>query len=671
MDEMDTPEQERRWLPRIPNFALIAGGILILAALALGLAVSDARSQRKVAAGWERQTFEVLIETRDLLSALQNVETGQRGYLLTGEQRYLEPYNAGLAAVPRELKRLQFMVQDNPAQRASLSRLSDVIDQRLELLRWGISLKRSGDGEGATQLVASGRGKVLMDEARIILAGINRTETALLGERTAENDRLSRQSDLLVVGLLVLILGMAGFGILTLVAAARAHGKAELLEVEQAAAQRLREADAAAARSAALLNEQLEAKVAARTQELETALGVLRKEVEERESAEAQVRQMQKIESIGQLTGGIAHDFNNMLAVVLGSLEIVKRRIHSDPERAIIAAENAEEGARRAATLTARLLAFSRQQPLAPEPVDANKLVSGMSELLRSTIGEQVEIETVLAGGLWKTHIDTPQLENAILNLCVNARDAMPEGGKLTIETHNCHLDENYAANNPDVDAGEFVLVCVSDTGTGMAPDVIERSFDPFYTTKEVGKGTGLGLSQVYGFVKQSGGHIKIYSEDNEGTTIKLYLPRYFGSAKAGDRSASNDGENWPQAKPGEVVLVVEDEDQVRNVSTEQLRDLGYNVLEASDGAAALALLTENEQVDLIFTDIVMPGMTGRVLADEAVKLRADVKILYTTGYTRNAVVHNGVLDPGTEFIAKPYTGAALANKVRSVLDGK
>ena len=918
MEQVVAADDNRRWVSQIPNFALIAGCILVLAAIALGLAVSDARSQRRVAADYERTTFEILIGTRDVLGALQDAETGQRGYILTGEQQYLEPYNSGVLAIPRKLERLRTMVQNNAAQQASMGRLATIIDQRLELLRSGISLKRNGDNDGATQLVVSGRGRLLMDEARFILAGINRSETALLAERTAQNDRLSRQSDLLVVGLLVLILAMAAFGILTLVAAARVQTRSALLEAEQAAALRLRAADAAAAGSAAFisaigdaipdliyakdregrmlyanastlavighpwdavvgkltadfnknaeeaakidandaevmaaggtqvmdeiytdstgrarlfrstktpirdidgqitglagvtidvtaersamadlkaseerfrslsdtvpafifitddngevtytnsafqgytgktsdellgmgwvrtvkredreipqnawnvavgneqpfsaeyrfqsqagefrcfmcratpvrdaagqirqwvgtcsdvqdaidarraaetLNEELEAKVAIRTAELQSALAALQSEVADRENAEAQVRQMQKIESIGQLTGGIAHDFNNMLAVVLGSLEIVKRRIESDPKRAMMAVGNAEEGARRAAVLTARLLAFSRQQPLAPEPVDANKLVSGMSTLLRSTIGEQIEIETVLVGGLWKTYIDPPQLENAILNLCVNARDAMPDGGKLTIETHNCHLDENYAAENVEVETGQFVLVCVSDMGTGMQPEVKERAFDPFYTTKEVGKGTGLGLSQAYGFVKQSGGHIKIYSEDGEGTTIKLYLPRYFGGAKAAKRGSAKDSKKLPQARAGEVILVVEDEDQVRHVSTEQLRDLGYSILEANTGAAALQLLSENQRVDLIFTDIVMPGMTGRVLADEAVKLRADIKILYTTGYTRNAVVHNGVLDYGTEFIAKPYTGAALANKVRAVLD--
>ncbi len=428
--------------------------------------------------------------------------------------------------------------------------------------------------------------------------------------------------------------------------------------------------DAIDARQAAeQLNDNLEAKVAERTEELKGALETLRLEVSEREKAEAQVRQMQKIESIGQLTGGIAHDFNNMLAVVLGSLELVKRRLLNDPDKAMLSIEHAEEGAKRAAQLTARLLAFSRQQPLAPEPVNANMLVSSMSEMLRQTIGEHVEIETVLAGGLWKTHIDAPQLENAIVNLCVNARDAMGEGGKLTIETHNCHLDENYAVNNPEVTAGQYVLVSVTDSGTGMPQEVMDRAFDPFYTTKEVGKGTGLGLSQVFGFVKQSGGHIKIYSELDEGTTVKLYLPRYFGKEKALMAPSPAGRGEFPSAKTGETILVVEDDVQVRKVSMQLVRDLGYEVIEATNGAEALDLLGKAGRVDLIFTDIVMPGMTGRVLAEKAVELRDTIKILYTTGYTRNAVVHNGVLDPGTEFIAKPYTAAALATKLRTVLD--
>lgn len=428
-----------------------------------------------------------------------------------------------------------------------------------------------------------------------------------------------------------------------------------------------------ARRALETMNEGLETKVTARTSELQAAIETLRLEVAEREKAEAQVRQMQKIESIGQLTGGIAHDFNNMLAVVLGSLEIVKRRLTSDPEKALKSVEHAEEGARRAAQLTSRLLAFSRQQPLAPEPVNVNRLVSGMSELLRQTIGEQIEVETVLAGGLWRTHIDAPQLENAILNLCVNGRDAMQGdevggGGKLTIETHNCHLDDAYSADHAGVAEGQYVLVSVTDSGTGMAPDVIERAFDPFYTTKEVGKGTGLGLSQVFGFVKQSGGHIKIYSEIGQGTTVKLYLPRYFGKDEVAEIAKANPGE-WPTAKPGETILVVEDDAHVRQVSVQLIRDLGYEVIEVASGPQALERLAGDERIDLVFTDIVMPGMTGRVMADEAAKLRDGLKILYTTGYTRNAVVHNGVLDPGTEFLAKPYTASALAAKLRAVLD--
>lgn len=279
-------------------------------------------------------------------------------------------------------------------------------------------------------------------------------------------------------------------------------------------------------RAAEEMAQRLEAKVTERTAELASALSSLQIEMAEREQVEAQVRQMQKIESLGQLTGGIAHDFNNMLAVVLSSLEIVKRRLTSDPDKALAAADNAEQGAKRAAQLTARLLAFSRQQPLAPEAVDANQLVRGMSELLHTTIGGQVRIETIFADDLWPCFIDASQLENAVLNLCVNARDAMPDGGMLTIETHNCEFDDEFAATHDGIQAGQYVLVLVGDTGSGMPADVIERAFDPFFTTKEVGKGTGLGLSQVHGFVRQSGGYIKIESEVGSGTKVKLYLPR-------------------------------------------------------------------------------------------------------------------------------------------------
>jgi len=409
----------------------------------------------------------------------------------------------------------------------------------------------------------------------------------------------------------------------------------------------------------------LERQVVARTAELENANRTLIAEMSSRQDAEQQVRQLQKMEAIGHLSGGIAHDFNNMLAVVMSALSMVERRLAKGEKDYDKYLAMARDGATRAANLTRRLLAFSRQQALAPTPVDANKMVSGMSDLLRRTLGATIKLETVLAGGLWLIHVDSNQLESAILNLAVNARDAMREDGRLTIETANYLLDESYARQHGDVPPGQYVLIAVTDTGAGMAPEVIARAFDPFFTTKEVGKGTGLGLSMVYGFVKQSGGHVKIYSEPGQGTSIKIYLPRFYGAEDAPDeraeRVAKHDGQ-------GELVLVVEDEESVRILTVDSLRELGYQVIEAGSAAAALRELDANPRIALLFTDIVMPDMNGRKLADEAVKRRPDLRVIYTTGFTRNAVVHNGVLDPGVNFLPKPFTLQQLGEKVREVL---
>jgi signal transduction histidine kinase/CheY-like chemotaxis protein len=409
------------------------------------------------------------------------------------------------------------------------------------------------------------------------------------------------------------------------------------------------------------LNAELEARVAERT-------AALTNEMAERTAAEAQLRQMQKMESIGQLTGGIAHDFNNMLAIVIGSLDLARRRLSgAEHPQVTQCLNNAREGAQRAAVLTARLLAFSRQQPLAPQLLDPNKLVGGISELLRRTLGENIHVETVLAGGLWRTFADPAQLESAIINLAINARDAMPTGGKLTIETANSDLDERYARAHAEVEPGQYVLISVSDTGTGMAPEVVERAFDPFYTTKGAGKGTGLGLSQVFGYVKQSGGHVKIYSEIGRGTTVKVYLPRHLGAAST---TLADEAEKaaLPLGTPDTIVLVVEDEEPVRHMTVDALRELGYTVVQASDGKEALRHLQLQPRVDVMFTDIVMPDMTGRELVDQARKSRPDLKVLYTTGYTRNAVVHNGVLDRDVAFLPKPFTLEQLAAKIRDVL---
>jgi signal transduction histidine kinase/CheY-like chemotaxis protein len=407
----------------------------------------------------------------------------------------------------------------------------------------------------------------------------------------------------------------------------------------------------------------------AKLQLLQQANADLQTEMTERAAAEGQVRQLQKMEAVGQLTGGIAHDFNNMLSIVIGSLDLARRRITGGEHPQIAKCiDNAMEGAERAALLTSRLLAFSRQQPLEPKVIDPNKLVGSMSEILRRTLGENIRMETVLAGGLWRTNVDPAQLESALLNLAVNSRDAMPDGGNLTIETANCDLDDRYAAAHSEVKAGQYVMVSVSDTGTGMAPEVVERAFDPFYTTKGAGKGTGLGLSQVFGFIKQSGGHAKIYSEPGHGTTVKLYLPRDIGGEEY-DRVKSAGIESLPRGSSDEIILVVEDERSVRHISVDALRELGYTVVQAGSGAEALQQLRMQPSIRLLFTDVVMPNMSGRELADQAVQERPGLKVLYTTGYTRNAVVHNGIIDPGTFFIAKPFTIEQLSVKIRQVLD--
>jgi PAS domain S-box-containing protein len=379
------------------------------------------------------------------------------------------------------------------------------------------------------------------------------------------------------------------------------------------------------------------------------------------------LRQSQKMEAVGQLTGGVAHDFNNLLQIIIGNLDTLRRNLPSEMGRLRRAAEQAMNGARRAASLTQRLLAFSRRQPLDPRAIDINSLVNEMSELLHRTLGETVAVETVRGEGLWRVEADPNELEAAILNLAVNARDAMAEGGRLTIETANAHIDQDYAASHAELIPGQYVVVSVSDTGTGMDANTIAKAFEPFFTTKPVGKGTGLGLSQVYGFVKQSGGHVKIYSEIGHGTTVKIYLPRMIG---ADDEAEVVDQPPLARGTHEETVLVIEDDDDVRTYSVETLRELGYRVIEAHDGPSGLSLLERQSCVDLLFTDVVLPGgMTGAQVAAHARELRPELKVLFTTGYARDAIVHRGRLDKGAQLITKPFSYAELAAKVRDVLD--
>jgi signal transduction histidine kinase len=595
----------------------LAAAFAALAAAVLGTLVlfhSQQRAQARVV-----QTLEVDDQLSTVLAGLQDAETGQRGYLVTRDPAFLEPYYAGSKRLATDIGRLRELVADNPEQARRAAEFEKVALARVDRLSIGIDLMRAGEFERPAQLMRAGLGKRLMERSRTLIAEMKADEGALLAARIAS---AQRQATVLTIWLLLAAVAVAVIA----------------FRVTREARRRARVADEA-------------------RELLAIANANLVEEAQSREAAEAQLRQLHKMESIGQLTGGIAHDFNNMLAIVIGSLDLAKRRLGKDIVKAEANIDNALQGAERAAQLTARLLAFSRQQPLAPKALDCNKLVGGMGELLRRTIGETVKF------------IDAGQLESALINLCVNGRDAMADGGRLTVETGNTHLDESYAAQHHDVTPGQYVAISVTDTGSGMPAEVIERAFDPFFTTKGTGKGTGLGLSQVYGFVKQSGGHVKIYSEPGVGTTVRLYLPRHFGSAEAIE-VAELTGE-LPRARDGEVVMVVEDEDRVRHLSVDTLRELGYIVVHAEAPQAALQLLAEQPRVDLLFTDIVMPEMDGRRLAVLATQARPGLRVLYTTGYTKNAIVHNGVLDHDVNFIAKPFTIVQLAAKVRQVLDAE
>ncbi|MBC9206152.1 response regulator [Roseomonas aerophila] len=418
------------------------------------------------------------------------------------------------------------------------------------------------------------------------------------------------------------------------------------------------------------LNETLEDRVASRTAELSLAHDVVLAEIAQRERTEEQLRQSQKMEAVGQLTGGLAHDFNNLLAGITGSLELLQLRIAQGRVHEIARFVNsAQEAAARAAALTHRLLAFSRRQTLDPKTTDVSQLVAGMEDLVRRTVGPEISLEVARADNLWLTLVDPPQLENALLNLCINARDAMPDGGRLIIHASNAKVDHQ-AGQDHDLPAGQYVVLTVTDSGVGMTPDVMARAFDPFFTTKPLGQGTGLGLSMIYGFVRQSEGHIRIQSEVGHGTTIRLYLPRHDGYLVRMD--AQSGLADAPRAEKGETVLVVDDEATVRMIVTEVLEDLGYAAVEAADGHAGLRILQSDLHIDLLVTDVGLPGgMNGRQLADAARLLRPDLRILFITGYAENAVLGQGSLHPGMHVLTKPFAMDALANRIKTLIDSR
>ena len=626
--------------PPIAVVATVASLAIVFAALAIFAAAFRAQSARDIATFWELHTVQVQLEAERLLSSMAEAESSQRIFLMTGNADNLGPYEAASRVATSQFEKIKGLTLDNPVQQQHLAALGPLIEKRFGYLAQTIASFQQNDQAAVSEARGLGRGKQAMSELRKEIAQMSDEETRLLAERREAADAAKANTLLSIYGLLALaacmLVGAAFIG----VAAIRNAGRAREAATRSAVAEQVRD--------------QLSLRVEEATRDL-------------RES-EGRLLQMQKMEAVGKLTGGIAHDFNNMLAIIIGSLDMAERRLSRGDSAIGRFIASAMEGATRAALLTQRLLAFSRQQPLAPAVLDVNEMVSGMSELLRRTLGEPARLETVLAGGLWRCKADKNQLEIAIVNLAVNARDAMPMGGSLTLETANAHLDDAYANAHAEVVPGQYVTIAVTDNGVGMAADVMAKAFDPFFTTKPVGKGTGLGLSQVFGFVKQSGGHVKIYSELGHGTTVKIYLPRHFGAREEAIEKPAG-VPSMPEGRADEIILVVEDEARVRRMSVDALRDLGYTVHHASDGADALKVLAAQPGIDLLFTDIVMPDMSGRELADLVRAKLPDLKVLYTTGYTRNAVVHDGTLDPGVEFLAKPFTISLLAARVRQVID--
>ncbi len=597
--------------------AMVAAAFVLLLGAMVGVLVASERAAR--AQGWISHTIEVRRDIERLKGALVDMETSQRGFLLTRQESLLAPYETARDDVQVLMTRLRQSTADNPHHRAVLDRLEILIVRRLSIIRQTIDAARHGNRATAIRRVSTGEGPTLMAAIRTELAAMDAEESRLFSERTRAAARERSLLLVLTVAALLLVIG---------VGAALFYISGRYIRT------------------------------------LEERTTALKNEIMARERSEAMLRQAQKMDALGRLTGGIAHDFNNMLQIITGSLQLLSRRMADADDRATKLTANALEAAERAGALTSRLLAFSRQQPLEPKPLDVNRLVSSASQMLGRTLGGEVKVETVLAGGLWNALVDAPQLESAIVNLAVNARDAMNGKGKITIETANTYLDQHYASDHPEVAPGQYGLIGVSDNGSGMPPEVIEQAFEPFFTTKPRGAGTGLGLSQVHGFIKQSGGHVKIYSELGAGTTVKLYLPRHVGEAERQEhRSVAHD------ASIGCSVLLVEDDAGVRAFASEALHELGCRVVEAENGEEALLRLQSGERVGVMLTDVVMPGMTGRQLADRVLELRPEIKIIYMTGFTQNAIVHNGVVDPGTRLLTKPFTLSQLQGALTAALD--
>ncbi|WP_253190326.1 ATP-binding protein [Sphingomonas sp. LM7] len=610
--------------------ALLSGLALIFAAIAgtFVLFRSEQRADVSVV-----QTLQVQERLNSLITRAQETLLGESGYLLAGDPRFVARYVDAREGLYGELAALTSEVQADPVQSRAAAQLDRCWRSRLAYTDARFAMARSGRVDEARRSIRLVLDRPITDRCRAIVVGM-KAEEARRFER--QRNMADRQATLLSVWLLVCAAAVMAFALRSTFRAL------------------------STARNASVARDQL---LNANTR--------LHEEAASREVAEAQLRQMQKMESIGQLTGGIAHDFNNMLAIVIGSLDLARRRLDQDVKRAQEHIDSAMSGAQRAAQLTSQLLAFGRRQPLAPSALDASQLIRRLSELLRRTIGGKVDFQVDPAIGLWPIFADVGQLESALVNLCVNARDAMVEGGKLVVSTANVKLDRDYAVTHPDVMPGDYVRITVQDSGAGMPAEVRDRAFEPFFTTKAMGKGTGLGLSQVYGFVKQSGGHVAIESEAGRGTAVHLYLPRHKGKVAESESWQTGPETRLPGARDSEIILVVDDEDKVRQLAVDALRELGYIVLHAPGGEAALAMIEGQPRVDLLLTDVLMPGMSGSQLAERVEALRPEIRLLYMSGYPSDGIVSDGMLTDGVALLPKPFTIAQLAARVRQILDEK
>ncbi|MGA0603811.1 CHASE3 domain-containing protein [Caulobacter sp. KR2-114] len=599
---------------RLQRLAIACGfALLLLAACGTVIVgVASARAERLA-----DQAQQIRQSLADLFSTIQDVETGQRGYLLTGDAVFLQPLQDARSRIDPSLARLRTLLSNQPEQLTRYSNLATLVRARVGAATSSVAMASGGRRADATLEVRQEDGRLVMQKIRSMVTAMDTAERQILGARMAT--AVAQRTALLIVTLISLALAgvLAGF---------------VWLEMH-------RTARALAWRNQALLQE-----------------------AEQRGRAEAQLRQVQKMEALGQLTGGVAHDFNNMLAVIAGNLDLLQRRLKPGDHRGATLVRRALEGAERAAALTQRLLAFSRRQPLAPRPLDVNACVADLSGMLTGLLGEKIDVRTRLDQALWTALIDPPQLESALVNLAVNARDAMPAGGVLTISTRNLQLDAGAATAGAE--AGDYVVVEVADTGSGMVDDVLERAFDPFFTTKEVGRGTGLGLSQVHGFVRQSNGYVELSSEVGRGTQVRLHLPRDRSDRRplAGPTAPTGDG-------PVEgLVLVVEDDGAVRRFTVEAVAALGYDVVEAADGDDALAQLRRHEDIRVLLTDVVMPRIDGSALALAARQLRPNLRVVFMSGYSRAALAEEQGLGAAVRLLRKPFSIDALDRELRGAL---